>query len=409
MDTKMIQEYRKKLSGNFRRMFFIQAFQNIRTINVVAALFYLSRGLNLSEIFYLAIVWAVVNIFFEVPSSYLADRWGRKRTIVFGVGLYVVSCGWLIFAHSFWMLGVSVFFYALSNACFTGTDEALIYDTSRELGRQDDSLRRFGQYYSAERIFKVLSPLVGAFVAKDLTANQFMILLAVDALAAVTAFVISLFVVEPKRHYFEVEKIEAGIVRDAIKLIKNNPHLVRTICNRALGFISFFIIWRYHQELFVQIDTPIFVLGLGWSALHLAGFTFIYFIHKFWPSKSSTTQINLFNFSTVLFLGVFIVAWLLHFNYYWLLFIYLLANFTENIRWPIFADLINKYSNSFNRATTLSLSNLIKSVFDIPLLVLAGFLVKQNQMYPVYLAFMIVLVSSLLFYLPAKLKFENKF
>ena len=114
------------------------------------ALFYLSRGLNLSQIFYLAIVWSVVNILFEVPSSYLADNWGRKKTIVFGVALYVISCGWLIFAHSFWMLGLSVFFYALSNACFTGTDEALIYDTNRELGDGGDSLRRFGQYYPPE-------------------------------------------------------------------------------------------------------------------------------------------------------------------------------------------------------------------------------------------------------------------
>jgi MFS family permease len=408
MDTKVVQEYRKKLSGNFRRMFFIQAFQNIRTINVVIVLFYLSRGLQLTEVFYLSIIWAVVNILFEVPSSYLADLWGRKRTIILGTFLYLTSCLWLVFADSFFMLGISVFFYALSNACFTGTDEALVYDTNRDLGKSEDSLKRLGQYYAAEKIFKVLSPLIGAILAKDLTINQFLLLLTIDISAALASFILSFSIVEPKRH-FEVEKVESGIMRDAFRLIKNNRNLMRVICNRALGFISFFIIWRYHQEFFVQIGTPIIVLGIGWSLFHLAGFIFNYFIHRIFSNKNLTAQINIFNYSMALFLAVFIAVWSFHLHYYWLLLIYLLANFAENARWPIFADLINRHSNSFNRATTLSLSNLVKSIFDIPLLAFAGFLVGYNQIYPAYLALAIVLFASLFFYLPVKLKFENKF
>ena len=409
MDTKIIQERRKKLFGNFRRMFFIQAFQNIRTINVVVTLFYLSRGLNLSQVFYLSIVWSVINVLFEVPSSYLADHWGRKKTIVLGVGLYVISCVWLIFANSFLVLSVSVFFYALSNACFTGTDDALIYDTNRELGASGDSLRRLGQYYAAERIFKILSPLVGVLIAKDLTANQFIILLVIDASAAIISFLSALFIVEPKRHYIEVEKVEAGIMYDAINLIKNNPNLMRAICNRALGFIGFFIIWRYQQELFTKIGTPILLLGFGWSLLHLGLFVSNYFIHKSWPNKSLSTKINFLNFLTIFFIGLFLVGWHLNIPYYWLLLIYILGNFSENARWPIFADLFNKYSSSFNRATTLSLSNFVKSIFDLPLLAVAGLLVTYGLVYPIYFTFIILLLSSIIFYLPKKLKIENKF
>lgn len=388
-------------------MFFIQAFQNIRTINVVVAIFYLSRGLNLSEIFYLSVIWSVINILFEVPSSYLADRWGRKRTLVLGVGLYVISCVWLFLGYSFWMLSVGIFFYALSNACFTGTDDALIYDTNRELGEEKNSLRRLGQYYSAERIFKVLSPLIGAFVAKDLAPSQFTTLLIIDSTAAMAAFIISLSIVEPKRHYFEVEKIEAGVIGDALKLIKNNTGLIFAVCNRSLGFIGFFIIWRYHQELFTKIGVPILALGIGWSLFHLLMFFVNYFVHKFWPDNGLSSKINFLNFLTALFIAIFIMGWQFHIHYYWLLVIYFLANFFENARWPIFSDLFNKYSNSFNRATTLSLSNLVKSIIDIPLLLVAGLLVARDHIYPVYFVFVIILISSLVFRLPKKLKFEK--
>lgn len=388
-------------------MFFIQAFQNIRTINVVISIFYLSRGLNLSQVFYLSIIWSVVTIFFEVPSSYLADRWGRKKTIILGAGLYLVSCLWILFAHSFVMVGASMFFYALGSACFSGTDDALIYDTNRELRQDKESLRRLGQYYSSERIFKILSPLVGAFIARGLDAKAFTILLLIDSAAAVVSFIISLLIVEPQRHYFEVEKVESGVMRDSIKLVKNNPRLFFAICNRSVMFIGFFIIWRYHQEMFSKLGMPIIALGVGWSLFHLLLFLVNYTIHKFLPHGSLSYRINILNFLTVLSLGIFIVGWYFKINYYWLLLIYFFGNFFENVRWPIFSDLFNKYSNSFNRATTLSLSNLIKSVFDIPLLFAASWLVVRGEFYPVYFVFVLILLASIIFYLPKNLKFEK--
>ena len=408
MNTKIVQTRRHKLFRNFRLMFFLQAFLSVRTLNVVASLFYLARGLTLSQIFYLSIFWAVINIVSEVPSSYLADRWGRNKTIILSSVLYVINCVTLIFAHSFGMFVLGIFFFALSYACFSGTDEALVYDTSRELGDSENSLRRLGQYSAAEKIFKIITPLIGVLIAKDLTEHQFTILLIIDSLAAFCALIISLFIIEPQQ-YFEVEKVEAGVLHDAVKLIKNNPNLMRAICNRALAFTSVFIIWRYHQQMFVSIGVPILVLGIGWSLFNLIVTIINYQIHRLWPSKTLTTKINYLNFITVFFIVLFLIGWYFEFNYYWMLLIFFGINMAENARWPIFSDLFNKYSNSFNRATTLSLSNLIKSIGDIPLLAIASLLITRGLIYPVYFLLIVILLSSIFFYLPKKLKFENKF
>lgn len=404
----LAQERKKKLSGNFRRMFFVQAFLSIRTLNIVVALFYLARGLNLSQVFYLSIFWAIINLLFEVPSSYLADRWGRKKTIVLSSGLYLISCIIVYFSHSFGMFSLSVLFYSLSYACFSGTDEALVYDTSRELEERGESLRRLGQYSAAEKIFKIVTPIAGAIIAKDLLDWQFNILLITDILAAFAALIISLYIVEPKK-YFEVEKVEAGVLRDAIKVIKRNPSMMRAICSRALGFTSVFILWRYHQELFTHLGVSIIMLGIGWSLFNIVITVVNFKIHRLWPNLSLTSKINFLNFLTALFLAIFLVGWYLNIHYYWILLIYFIINLVENARWPLFSDLFNRYSSSFNRATTLSLSNLIKSIFDIPLLFGAGLLVARGLVFPVYLSFAIVLLTTIFFYLPKKLKFENKF
>lgn len=393
---------RKKLSTNFRLMFLVQAFLSVRTLNVVAAIFYLSRGLSLSQVFYLSMFWAAINILSEVPSSYLADRWGRKKTIVLSAVLYCINCVLLIFSDSFTMFALSTFFFALSYACYSGTDEALVYDTSRELGEDGKSLSRLGQYSAAEKVFKIITPLIGAFVARDLMEGQFTWLLIIDTAAAFSALILSLFIVEPKQ-YFEVERVEAGIFYDALKLIKNNPSLMLAICNRAFNFTGVFIIWRYHQELFANIGTTIIALGIGWSVFNLIVTILNYQIYLLWPTKSSSVKINYLNFITIFFVGLFLVAINFEIHYYWVLLIYFCLNIAENARWPIFSHMFNEHSNSFNRATTLSLSNFVKSVGDIPLLAIASLLVAYKLVYPIYFVLILLILTSIIFQLPKKL------
>lgn len=407
MNTKITQEHTKKLSGNFRRMFFIQAFQNIRMVNVVVTLFYVFRGLNLTQVFYLSIIWSITNIVFEVPSSYLADRWGRKKTIILGTLLYFLSCILPIFAHSFLLFAISIFLYALSFACFSGTDDAIIYDTNRELGKHEDSLRRLGQYYSSQRVFKILAPFIGAFLARDLSSAQFVLLLTVDVIFALVGVILSFKLVEPKHHYLEVEKIEAGVMRDALKLIKNNPHLIRAIINQSLIFIASFITWRYHQVLFTDWGLSVLILGIGWSIYHFFAFLLSYFCNRFWSKTSTETTINILNFLQVLFAIVFLVCWYFQMNVYWLFVLFLLYGLAETARWPFFSHLFNKQSNSFNRATTLSLSNLAQNILNTPMLFLAGMLVAKGMIYPFYLSLFLVVFTGVVFYLPKRIQIEK--
>ena len=96
----MIGTRKIELKKNFSRMFWIQALMNVKVISVVSTLFYLHRGLTLSEIFYLTVVWAIVSLLFEIPSSYLADRWGRKKTILLGILLSLAHWVLFIFADN---------------------------------------------------------------------------------------------------------------------------------------------------------------------------------------------------------------------------------------------------------------------------------------------------------------------
>lgn len=389
------QKRKQKLQQNIKLLFWKKAFLNLKIINIVAVLFYVHRGLSLKEVFYLGVVWAIVNLIAEIPSSLLADRWGRKKTLLLGVTSFLVYSCIMVFAFSFVWFVLGFIFFAFSFACFSGTDEALLYDTKRELGQEKDSLDALSKHSSALQIFKIITPLLGAFIAKDLAEGQFLILIAIDIVGGLIALFLVMRLTEA-HHYMDVEELERGVMYDAVQLLKKDRELIKIILNKTLVFIASFILWRYHQELLVGLGAQIVVLGAAWSLLHLTIFIIKRNISN-WFGHDIIHAINMLN---ILFISG-IIAFVFAFAYigepYILMFIFLLIMLFETVRMPMFSELFNKRSSSFNRATTLSVVNFLKSIFDIPLLFISGWLVSTNLLSPYIFSLVLGLIVIMFF------------
>jgi MFS family permease len=381
----------EQLEKNFSRIFWIRALMNVKVINVVMSLFYLHRGLQLEEIFYLAIIWSATNIIFEIPSSFLADKWGRKKTIAMGViaGLFY----WIFFllAHSFLMFAIGIMWYAFSIAMLSGTQEALMYDSARELGKENESLKKLGNFHSAMSIFKIFTPLLAVFIAAQLTEMQLVSLISIDIVATLVALFFTLRLTEAN-HYVDVEEIESGVLYDAWTLLTKNKMLLRGIISRVGIFISFLVTWHYYQVFFTDIGLPLIILGVGWSVNHIM----IFFVHKYIGSiihpRHVSIGIDIINIIYTAILLLFVILWVVFPNPYVLYFLFITNSSIQSWRRPLFSEFFNKQSKSYNRATTLSLSNFMKSLLDIPIVFLAAFLIKSNVMFPYVLSLVIALV-----------------
>ncbi|MBU1119096.1 MFS transporter [Patescibacteria group bacterium] len=397
------QERNSALKRNFSRMFWIRLFFDVRFLHVVSVLFYLHRGLTLEEVFYLAIVWSVVSLISEVPSSYMADKWGRKKTLI--LGTLFVNLHWIIyfFAWDFVWFAVGVGLVSLSYSFFSGTDEALIYDTGRELKKEGKSLKRFGKYYSARHLAKVFTPVIGALIARNLLEWQFQTLIILDLIATMVSLVIAFRIVEPK-HFYKVEKQEAGIILDAINIIRANWVFVKAILSRVLIFIATFIAWRYHQKFFVDINISILTIGIMYGVTQLCGFIFNQKAHLFLPKVTLRKKINVFNGIVTFFIFLFVMCYFFFFNNYLLLIFYSAFVFFELARWPMYSEWFNKNIKSYNRATTLSLANFLKGVLDIPILFLGAYLIGMGMIYPYILSLALAVVVVLFFRLPKKVE-----
>jgi MFS family permease len=82
-------------------------------INAIISLFFVYRSLRVADIFYLGIIYSVTVIVSEVPSSYLADKFGRKRTVIVATCFALLHWVMYLIADSFTLFAFGAIFFAL--------------------------------------------------------------------------------------------------------------------------------------------------------------------------------------------------------------------------------------------------------------------------------------------------------
>jgi MFS family permease len=117
-------------------------FFNCRFYYPVFTILFLDFGLSLEQFAALNALWAVTIVVLEVPSGALADQLGRRRLVVASAILMVLEmiCLVLMPRHAgdltFWVFALNRVLSGAAEACASGADEALTYDSLPPDGRE---------------------------------------------------------------------------------------------------------------------------------------------------------------------------------------------------------------------------------------------------------------------------------
>lgn len=375
------------LKLNKRLMFGTRFFIELKTINAVIQLFYLSRGLDLGQIIYLSLVWSAVTFICDVPSSFLADKFGRKKLIMIGIFFTALSTSLLFFAHGFIFFTLTYIIGAVGYSFFMGADHAILYDSLKEIGEEPGATRVAGKYFSSASLPKIIMPFVGSIIAKSLLPWQFMTIVAIDVLGTITSFVISSFLTEPKIEEPKTQKL--GFLKEGFKLIKSDKTLLKMALNKITIFQAAFVYWRIYQVFLKDAGLPAIFLGVIYVV-----FQSILFL-MFWNTEKVQKLVGKMNFLIYPpVLGfIAIVLSLLTSNLYVLFSCCVIILTVGTIRDPLFMSMIQARIPSFNRATATSTINTIKNISDIPILLTVGYLAKININY-------VLVAAGVLFLIP---------
>lgn len=106
--------------------------------------FLVSRGLGFDQIMLLSAIYSVTVIVVEVPTGALADRIGRRFSMMAGALAMAASCLVAYFAYSMPVFIAAEILAAVSMSLCSGADSAYLFDLLQDHGRGHEYARREG-------------------------------------------------------------------------------------------------------------------------------------------------------------------------------------------------------------------------------------------------------------------------
>lgn len=151
--NKDIQYYRFCLYGFLKNLEFFEAFQ---------ILFLLENGLTFLQIGILYSIREITRNIFEIPAGILSDSLGRRKTLMFSFGFYIISFLIFYFSMSYQVFVGAMMFYSLGDAFRTGTHKAMIFDYLKIKGWTDQKVYYYGHTRSWSQIGSAFSAVIAA-------------------------------------------------------------------------------------------------------------------------------------------------------------------------------------------------------------------------------------------------------
>jgi MFS family permease len=155
---------------NIRLFIAFRVFFNCRFYYPVFTILFLDYGLTLEQFALLNAAWAATIVLLEVPSGALADIVGRKNLLVFTGVLMVIEMILLCFAPRgnpgllFIIFLVNRILSGAAEACASGSDEAIAYDSLKEEGDIKDWPRVLERQMRVQSIAFIIAMSLGAAV-----------------------------------------------------------------------------------------------------------------------------------------------------------------------------------------------------------------------------------------------------
>jgi MFS family permease len=218
-------------------------------------------------------VMSISVIIMEFPTGILSDAIGRKKTMIAGALCNVIA---LVLWSCFSFYGAflaGAFIFGTATALFSGNNEALLFDSLKNIDLQEEYQSYLGRTSSTLQIALALTSITGAFIATWSIRMVLLLSLVPQFIALITAFSI----VDPgrKAQITNTGEIYKHTVTAFAKIFRNKK-LMLLITARGLN--DAFSGSSYQmQSAFINGLWPLWSVGVIRSCSNLPGAASFYF------------------------------------------------------------------------------------------------------------------------------------
>lgn len=337
-------------------------FKNFAFFSAVLVPFFTDWGhISLLQVQLLQSWFSIWVFVLEVPTGAIADKIGRKHSLV--IGSSVIALATVVYGTfpSFNMFLVAELLFALGYALNSGADQALLYDTLKSQGKENQSKQVFGRADAIMMFGMMIAALLGGVIASQLGLNAPQYLTAIPMLIAAT---IAWSIPEPKIHSESESTRYLTIVKNGFLSIKNNV-VIRTLAidSVLVSAAAYFVVWLY-QPLMTSMGIPITVFGLA-HALLLGSEILVAANFATLEKYLGVGKAYLKSSAILVTLSILLVA--IYPNYLTLIIFIVIGGGIGFTRATYISAIAQKHINSKERATTLSSIGMLRRLALVPL------------------------------------------
>ncbi len=334
---------------------------------LISCLIHLGQ-MELADIYVMEAVVVLGFIFLEVPSGALADLIGRKKTVVLGSVLHLVSMIWFALVRSpmdvwganiTWMIGASL--------C-SGADSALLYDSLKEAGREHEYKRIEGGSVGNRLLIVAFCSLVTGFMAESNLRIPLLLSLPGVLFSTVSTF----FFTEPRAMRTYAAREHFDLMKVSVLFVANHRTVKWIIGFSMLIGVSSKIWFFTYNPYFELVELPLKYYGVIFFLLNVVAWFFsryAYVMEKHLSERKLIIMMVAMMGIPILFMGSVVAIFSVG--------IVLLQNAVRGFERPFFGAFLNNHLNSENRATVISIKSAVSGFAQFVGLGIFGVLINN--------------------------------
>ncbi len=381
---------RRAYEANLHRAYLYQFFMNFQLWWPIWVVYLQDeRGLSLTQVTALDSVFWLIIVVAQVPAGAVADRWGRKTAML--LGALSLSAGILVFglADSYVLILVSYAGWGLGLAFQYGGDSAFLFDSLKVLGRQEEFQKVYGRYWGTASVGVIGGLLLGAPMA---AATNLSLPIVVSAGIAVLAAATALTLKEPRidAASAEVTLSYGDLIRQSLRLAYRRPQVRYVLLYSAVVGVASFVPIIFIQPFLVHHDVGVGNLGLyqvPMRILAIVGALGAYRAVAVLGERQTLVLMPAVLVGGYALLG----AWDSPYAYA----AFPIVSLISMMAYPVVVDYLNRQIPSEQRATVLSIRQLVFSLWLAPIAPVLGFVADEVSLMGAFWASALLVAAPL--------------